>query len=74
MINNQAETAAVLTQKEHPAEANKHKIKGDVNQGLMDSTFGVSAEGLARLRQHHRDQRAIGGPGSTWSTSRAAAA
>jgi hypothetical protein len=40
VINNQAETAAVLTQKERPAEANKHKIKGDVNQGLMDSTFG----------------------------------
>ncbi len=45
VINNQAETAAVLQEQPNPTAINKYKIKGDVSNGLEQGTFGYSPPG-----------------------------
>ena len=58
VINNQAETSAVLIQKKDTAAANRYKARGDVDNGLANGSFGGSAARLARLRQRQRGRRA----------------
>jgi PQQ-dependent dehydrogenase (methanol/ethanol family) len=40
VINSQAETSVILQQKASPQTVNKYKVKGDVDNGLVGSTFG----------------------------------
>jgi PQQ-dependent dehydrogenase (methanol/ethanol family) len=40
VINNQAETAAVLKEKRNATAANRYKVRGDVDNGLANGTFG----------------------------------
>jgi glucose dehydrogenase len=40
VVNNQAETAVVLTEKLRPGAAERNKVRGDVDNGLVASTFG----------------------------------
>ena len=45
VINNQAETAAVMVQKPDVAKVNVKKILGDVDNGLANGTFGSNLRG-----------------------------
>ena len=45
VINNQAETASVLVQKQNAAEVNRHKVLGDVDNGLANGSFGTTVRG-----------------------------
>lgn len=45
VINNQAETGSVLTEKLHPAQAEQHKVRGDVDNGLANGAFGLVPQG-----------------------------
>jgi alcohol dehydrogenase (cytochrome c) len=40
VINNQAETAAALQQKRNATAVNRHKVRGDVDNGLANGEFG----------------------------------
>jgi len=45
VINNQAETAAVLMEKQNATAANRYKVRGDVDNGLVNGSFGGSLRG-----------------------------
>ena len=45
VINNQAETGAVLKQKENATSANRYKVRGDVDNGLANGSFGATPHG-----------------------------
>jgi PQQ-dependent dehydrogenase (methanol/ethanol family) len=45
VINNQAETSSVLTQKTNPGAADAHKVRGDVDNGLSNGAFGTVPSG-----------------------------
>ncbi len=60
VLNNQAETSSTLVQKANPKAINKYKIRGDVDNGLAGRDVRLHAEGLARLRQHHRVNASLG--------------
>jgi len=45
VINNQAETAAVLMQKQNATAANRYKVRGDVDNGLVNGSFGGRLHG-----------------------------
>jgi alcohol dehydrogenase (cytochrome c) len=45
VINNQAETGSVLTEKLHPAVAEARKVRGDVDNGLANGSFGNTPPG-----------------------------
>jgi alcohol dehydrogenase (cytochrome c) len=40
VVNNQAETAAVLFEKPNFSQANRYKVRGDVDNGLANGNFG----------------------------------
>jgi alcohol dehydrogenase (cytochrome c) len=42
VINSQAETSVVLQEKANPTEVNASKIRGDVDNGLQEGTFGYT--------------------------------
>jgi len=42
VINSQAETGVVLQQQANPKQIDRYKIRGDVDNGLVGSTFGYS--------------------------------
>ena len=45
VINNEAETASVLVLKPNAAAANRYKIRGDVDNGLANGSFGQTPHG-----------------------------
>src|SRR5258708_35636652 len=45
VINNQAETASVLMEKRNAAAANANKVRGDVDNGLVNGAFGYRLAG-----------------------------
>jgi PQQ-dependent dehydrogenase (methanol/ethanol family) len=45
VVNNQAETASVLMEKKNPAATNQNKVRGDVDNGLANGSFGTQLRG-----------------------------
>ena len=45
VINNQAETASVLMEKKNPAVTKRNKVRGDVDNGLANGSFGSKLAG-----------------------------
>jgi glucose dehydrogenase len=45
VLNNQAETASVLVQKRDATAVNRHKVRGDVDNGLANGNFGSQIRG-----------------------------
>src|SRR5207244_2609836 len=45
VVNNQAETSAVLQQKQNATAANRYKVRGDVDNGLANGAFGLTPLG-----------------------------
>jgi alcohol dehydrogenase (cytochrome c) len=45
VINNQAETASVLMERTNPTATNRNKVRGDVDNGLANGSFGNALRG-----------------------------